>query len=242
MVSINIGNGWSQNTNSFIAPYDGVYYFSYSFGVPTSQELSSSLNVTSLIGTRTVCRADVTHNNGLDLASRGCLLFLAQGDVVQWQQFNGSMDSSYEEVSFRGFYYSPAQGGKSFVAWSAHSDVSLMDITGDLHFTQIFVNLGQAWSFADNVTVNIPVKGTYYIEMVGHTYIGIIDMRLMLNGSSVVSRLLFLYRNALYVTRSRSILVNLNLGDKLTVQCNACYVNGNAESAVSFQGLLLFSN
>ena len=45
--SVNEGNAWNSASSSFIAPYDGIYYFSLSLGVPTYQPIYADILVTT---------------------------------------------------------------------------------------------------------------------------------------------------------------------------------------------------
>ena len=234
VVSINIGNGWSPSANAFIAPVTGIYYFSFSIGIAPRMTVTGKINIGSDFCEGKVFDSELTN---LDLASRGCLLEVTAGNSVTVIT-NEDGDSSYNETSFKGFFYSPTLGNSA--AWSVHNND---EVNGDgtVEFPTVFVNIGITWSPSAN-SVTISTAGTYYVEMVGQTgFAGTIDMRLTLNKKTVISRLANVLKSN-YVTRSRSVLVYLNAGAVLTVQCNNCFMDLNFYCGISFQGILLFAS
>ena len=101
---------------------------------------------------------DESHN-GLEFASRGCLVQLKNGDTIQFYQDNYMQeenynynDVSYQETAFRGFLYSPSH--QISIAWSVHIDGSV-SVAGDrLVFSELLVNVGNCWR-ADNNQVKL---------------------------------------------------------------------------------------
>ena len=234
----NIGNAWSNASQTFTAPVSGIYYFSYSFGVPATTKV---WNYPSLSGSYycDVEMYDVIHA-GLDIISRGCLMNLTAGHTVGIAYKYSAGDSSYSESSFRGFLYSPAHGVK--VAWSVHNSGYVSGNGSAMSFPVTLVNLPTTvWRSSSN-TVTIPVNGTYYVELVGKTA-GTpsdgIDMRLTLNNSTVLSRLYF---NSLYnyISRSQPIIVYLQANSVLTVAYYAVDLAGSNYNGLSFQGFLIY--
>ena len=69
----------------------------------------------------------------------------------------------------------------------------------------------------------------------------LIDMHLLVNGTSTLSVLRFT-SNVKYVTRSRSAIVTLEKGDRLSVMSfySDNIMSGANHQGVSFQGLLLY--
>jgi hypothetical protein len=114
--------------------------------------------------------------------------------------------------------------------------------SGAIAFTNIYFNVGSTapWQ-AGTSRVVIPTQGTYYVEIVGQTYPGPMDMRLTLNGA-VISRILFSYSSVNYVTRSRSIITYLRANDQLQVVCSYSYLTGDSRGGISFMGALLYQN
>ena len=234
VVSINIGNGWSPSANVFIAPVTGIYYFSFSFGIAPRKMVAGYINYGS-----TACESEVFDSEltNLDLASRGCLLEVTAGMSVAANTSQVG-DSSYNETSFKGFFYSPILGNSA--AWSVHN-TGVVKSYVQVEFPVVFVNIGITWSPSAN-SVTISTAGTYYVEMVGQTSAsGTIDMQLVRNKIAVIARLANTLKSN-NVTRSRSVLIYLNAGDKLTVQCSNCLMSGDNKSGISFQGILLLAS
>jgi hypothetical protein len=229
-IVLNIGNGWSVAGQFFMAPVTGTYYFSYSSGS------TGYVWLTIIVGSTQYCDNEIYtyHGNGLDVASRGCLLALTAGSTAKMYVYTSALNGM---STFRGFLYSPAQGDP--VAWSVHASGSFNIASGPVPFDTVVVNSGLVWQAA-SYTVSIPITGTYYIELVGQQNYGNIDMRLTQNGATVLSRLWTAYGNR-WVTRSRSILAVLSAGDTLVVNCVNCALTGDGHGGLSFQGILLFS-
>ena len=233
-VVINVGGGWVASSNQFIAPVAGIYYFSYSAAAAPSTSVWMQL----VINWATyVCDNEVYNSNrqGLDFSSRGCLVNLGQYSTVVIKVY-ASGYSSYGQATFRGFLYSPVQGTQ--VAWSVHIDSSYFG-TGTVTFSKVLVNVGSAWQ-TSTYSVNIPTTGLYYMEIAGQTNSGPIDMSIILNSSTTLSRVWFALTSTNYITRSRSVLAYLKSGDKLNVYCQSCGLTGEGASGISFQGLLLY--
>ena len=232
---INIGNGWVSSSNNFLVPVSGVYYFSYSFGVPSATSIWMNL----LAGAANYyCDSIIweTTRNGLDTVSRGCLLSLTSGTTVKAVLLTGSADSSYAQATFRGFLYSPIQGVR--VSWSVHYDASFSG-SGIFPYNVIYVNVGNAWS-TSNFRVTTPTAGIYYMEMVAQTYPGPIDLRLTLNYITLLSRLYVGWNNFNWITRSRSVIAYLQVGDVVFVNAISVAITGDNRQGMSFQGILLY--
>ena len=233
-VVINFGNGWDAGSNQFIAPVAGIYYFSFSAAAAPSSSVWMQLLIDWYIG---VCDNEVydSSHQGLDLSSRGCLINLDQYSAVTIYVYSSGY-SSYGQATFRGFFYSPVQGIQ--VAWSVHYDYGISG-TGVLPLDNVFVDAGSAWQ-ADTYSVIIPTTGLYYMEIVAQTMYGQIDMSIILNGSTTLTRLWFALTSTSYITRSRSVMAYLKSGDTLYVYCQSCSLTGDGASGISFQGLLLY--
>ncbi len=75
-IAFNVGGGWSKGSNSFVVPVSGIYYFSYSIGVPAY----TSADWVIIADSTNYCDSALGDNHeGLDIISRGCLLRLTAG-------------------------------------------------------------------------------------------------------------------------------------------------------------------
>ena len=253
---INEGNGWStitdiyqsipRNLPIFIAPYDGIYYFSYNLKVYSSRLRSIDLLVNPMTSKAMyLCRGSVfgyRDIGGLDLISRGCLLALTKGDTVGISSNDfliSDMDSL--SLSFKGFLYSPSIPRSSYVAWSVHNNDSITLYGSNLLFPQVLVNVGSAWSTINNI-VTVTVAGVYYLEIVGtRDRYGFFFINLKINDGFFLASTVFKYEEKeFYVTRSHSILIKLDVGMQLNVYCVQCRMYG-FRYGISFHGMLLYT-
>ena len=234
----NYGNAWDNATQSFIAPLTGIYYFSISIGVPAN---TKEWNAFTLSAYTLACSLEhySTYNNDLDLISRGCLLQLTSGQSLGITWENKPVDTSYSETSFRGFLYSPTSGLQ--VAWSVHSGSSVTGSGIAMSFPVVRVNVpSSVWQVSSN-NVLIPASGIYYVEMVGQTNTGQIDMRLTLNNSVTLARLYF-GSSYNYITRSLPVIQHLQVNSVLSVAYYSVSLLGDAGQgeALSFQGFVVY--
>ena len=167
------------------------------------------------------------------MVSRSCLVNLVQGDFVI---IYINSYSPYNLTSFRGFLYAPTQATP--VAWAVSHNQDQYAINGIIPYNVGLVNTG-AYS-TNTYSVTVPSTGTYYMQMTVLVLSGPLDMRLVLNGVTVISRLLLTLTNHYYIMRSRSLLAHLQEGDILTVYCIDCIIQASPYDTVSFQGLLLY--
>ena len=165
-VVLNEGEGWNAVQYKFVAPYSGVYVFSYS----TSCEVGWATEFNLVIDGRVLYNAEVsdTLHGGVDTASRTVPVSLKKGQKV-WITSNGLQSSSdiYQMSSFKGFLYSPIHGIN--VVWSVHTLTQLFVASGggssDMGFEIVAVNVGNVWQSSKNQSI-IPVTGTYYVELI----------------------------------------------------------------------------
>ena len=180
--------------------------------------------------------------NDNEISSRSCLIELNVGDFVFLTAGSANYayaSSSYGETSFRGFLYSPKQ--VSPVAWSVSSSANDLKVNGSIQFSDVYVNTG-VWS-SSLYCVTIPKTGTYYMEIGSQNFYatsaGNTDMRIKANGNTVILRLLISLPYCGVITRSRSVIAHLNVGDVLNVQCISCVITGYNAGGIYFNGILL---
>ena len=113
-VIANVGGGWSSSRSTFVAPFGGYYFFSYSIGlfktvykppVVALRIITKSINVCLLAGGLNL------PSSGVDTASRSCMIRLNKFDeVITTMIAPSSIISSAQAplTSFSGFFYSPA--------------------------------------------------------------------------------------------------------------------------------------
>ena len=110
MVLLNEGNAWNITGDKFMAPYDGIYLFSFSGGIRYQQGAVLYL----ARNTATLMRAPGAYGDifqsGVDMVSKTCLLNLNATDLIHLNLIQRSFlysDSTYRPITFSGFYYNP---------------------------------------------------------------------------------------------------------------------------------------
>ena len=114
-VIYNIGQAWDIRSNHFNAPFEGIYYFSFSGGIlpDTSLRLDLKRNGENL------CAAaggmgKINVKNGFDLVSKSCFVKLNKDDKIQLYDRVDLIysDPINQQISLAGFYFSPISDQK----------------------------------------------------------------------------------------------------------------------------------
>ena len=247
--NINIGNGWSQKTNSFVAATTGLYYFSASVGVRYHGKAHFSINKKTSVHEYCAFQVSNAAEQGVDIASRGCLLKINARDSISFVISNSESNNiiyAFGITSFRGFFYNVIH--KNSLPWSLHinGDVNVK-VNEKLNFDVIHEDSHRLWDAASR-ELFISVSGKYFLEIVGTTsdesLTGSIDMCVIVNRSGTEDKLLCLRFTSKFagITRSRSAIVSLMEDDKLAVisLIGGRVMSGANGQAISFQGLLLY--
>ena len=110
VVLTNIGLAWNHNINTFIAPLNGLYFFSLSAGMNGNQVFGLQFNVNGIVLQQTQAGSASLFAQGNDLYSVSKLLALNASDYFTTSFFDGDIysNSTDLQISLAGFYYSPA--------------------------------------------------------------------------------------------------------------------------------------
>ena len=110
VVLTNIGSAWNHNINTFIAPLNGLYFFSLSTGMNGNQVFGLQFNVNGIVLQQTQAGSASLFAHGNDLYSVSKLLALNASDYFTTSFFDGDIysNSTDLQISLAGFYYSPA--------------------------------------------------------------------------------------------------------------------------------------
>ena len=242
-VLINEGGAWSTSDSTFVVPIAGMYYFSVSFGFT---QYSWGFFAVQRANTADFecCELNYIDSGGSgphsDLISRGTFLSLQVADVVR---IRNNLVPAFSDIisgplSFRGFFYSPYHGQQ--VAWSLHVDDRLSG-TGTVQFSVIYINVPSVWNGATS-SINIPLSGTYYTEFLAEIDSDAgakMDLRLMRNKNITLAQTVY-GRLSTFITRGRSVVVQLNVNDALTVTYVNSNIGGGTKQGLSSLGFLLY--
>jgi hypothetical protein len=163
-VLINVGNAWSAVNNTFTAPYNSSYFFSFATGAPTGPfAVIISLRLNGMeVGVAFI--SDNVHNNFIMMRSAAMLQLSANAVVTFKTGAGGNCGSTDGLINAQGFLYSPIGGAAAAVAWGLRSPAAFVGPVTAVPFGIINVNLQGVWNAATN-TVTIPVAGTYFIDL-----------------------------------------------------------------------------
>ena len=242
-ILVNEGNSYKASDEMFVAPLNGIYFFT----VTTSSFLYLVVNKLHIM--LTICLCDNVHGSDDIVTSRGSIMLtLNANDIVQVVPHNKLQQivTNHDGVTnFYGFLYSPVL--KNQVAWSVARTSSVVGPSDNVAFDIINVNEPNCWIAALHYVV-IPHSGMYYVDICAYLcgvfhYCqgdGNAAMQVLRNGKPIM---LIGLINATFVncvSRSRSIIINLNMGDKLRVTIptkGCCY--SDKSRMITFNGFLL---
>jgi hypothetical protein len=166
-VLINVGNAWSTVNNTFRAPYDGNYFFSFAISAPAATNTQLTIDV-MLSGTAgpvsTAYVRDNIHNNYIMARGATTLQLSANAVVTYKSNAAGNYGSTDGLVNAQGFLYSPLGGAAAAVAWGVAYPTATLGPVTVVPFGTVNVNLQGVWNTTTN-TVTIPVAGTYFIDL-----------------------------------------------------------------------------
>ena len=244
-VILNIGNGWDTVKRRFVAPVSGIYYFSGSVGLSVGT-VETRLTIGPCETFANYNWLERYVNDGRNIVTGSCLLNLNSSDVVIGTvEINSSIDATiFDDFTFRGFLYSPTGGGR--ISWYLSSyEIPFINGSGLLKSATYSYFDSVYWSELKN-KINIGVSGNYFVDLSASSTsaenlrVGLraIDMRLLLNNSTVTLRLYFARYNC-NIMRNRAAIVRFQEGDELSID-----LQGNIFSHLSFNfiGFLLYPN
>ena len=250
-VMVNEGNHYNSSNGIFVAPDNGVYFFS----LTTTTLLCIVVNKVNVM--MCVCLCDNFHNLTDIVSSRGTVMLTldAKDSVHVESKYNQAPIASNQDglTNFHGFLYSPISENQ--VAWSVSQTTSICGVgsTNYVSYKVVNTNKFNCWIAALRKVI-IPRTGIYYIDICSCLYVVSAyeyfsaELQVVLNGSPIISIRL---ENATYakgenyrhddcVTRSRAVIINLTEEDELQVRIpSGCSYSDQQRKSV-FNGFLLY--
>ena len=236
-IIVNIGSAWDLTTDRFTAPQAGVYVFSLSFGITSSQYGAVYVVINGMTDYQRL-GIYASNHNGTDQTSMTFALALLSNDTVQLRCQNKIYTDDYSMVTFAGFLYEPLNGYK--VIWSVYTSVYLNAQYSPLPFDKILLNVGNGWNKTTNKFV-APYAGIYQLHLVSTSQqYNSVDFRLMWNDVTYASILSATKKYNMIVSRSRSVMIEASVGDTFYIATSASnYVVGTSNKDTLFTGYLL---
>ena len=239
---MNVGQAWDACNNQFIVPRAGVYFFSLS-----SASLPNTTHILELrINNITMARSFIYQKYfcGVDTSSHSLLLLLNAGDIAEvYLSSSGPIysDENYQ-TSLTGFLYEPIHG--HIVAWCLTVPFNVYTyIYGptNINFTNILLDNGSNWK-ANLTLLQISTSGTYYLQLSGQSAPSKdykFNLILLLNSQPLMNVLEKATVRTDGNLRSRSLITNLQSGDKLMVTVPSGYGAFNYRNDLMFSGFLI---
>ena len=243
-VLVNEGNGWNSALNQFVAPVSGYYFLAY--GIGSSRGTSSCLRLSvNTVVKLTQCVYEAAIRNGSETSRASTMVSLNAGDIVANYVLAGFTfySNSLSHIYIQGFLYHPSNDVRT--AWSVAC--SLPDFFGPadpLVFNVIYVNEGNTWNASSN-TATVLQAGIFLIDIT--TYLcGMYgnrqeNVQIVLNNNTLIQLKLNTTGWNDCISRSRSFLLQLNVGDSLHIRiptAGSFYVS-NYYLLHAFTGFLL---
>ena len=243
-ILVNEGNRYNLSDGSFIVPLSGIYFFS----MVTTKLFYLKVNGVLKLCT---CVCDNAHNSGDLVSSRGSAMFaLNANDKVQVVAVSGFLPIYTTQdglVNFQGFLYSPISGNQ--VAWSVVRSASVEGPADYVSFDIINTNKPtNCWIIASN-KISVPLTGLYFVDiyayLCGSSFAycagnGDTSIQVLRNGVPIVSIRMAIATFDNCASRSRSIIVALNVSDELRVRVptGGCLYS-DSQQMMAFNGFLM---
>jgi hypothetical protein len=190
-VFLNEGGAFSLENSNFVAPEDGIYYFSFSIGQRNGDAVRVALGVDRSSSRDNEmelwCKAGNTDD--VNIQSRSSIVQLQAGDVAWISTLHPTVfsDDADLQTTLTGFKYSPSQA--TSVAWAVHRLFPWSGGPGvgfdPIEFTDVAVNVGDVYD-PDTDLFHVAVSGYYYMEfnvgVLGGTSGRAVSVRLVRNG------------------------------------------------------------
>ena len=237
---VNTGQ-FNLTSSTFVAPLDGIYYFSVSTGLQPHFIAELMLKVNGIDMSIIFHRS--SFHSGVETISGTTLLDIQAGDMVSVHLTKGQIHSSIEqhEMSFVGFLYSPR-----FVAGVAW----VVSVTIGTHCRSLGCKIFDKVDVIKGVNIDhfgnmdVPVSGIYYIyysafaSVRGPTY-----MTLKLNGKELILLSLGSWQIDLngVIATSGSFIYPFKSGNILSVNTLwfPMIIMGDTKRSTSFMGFLI---
>ena len=113
-ILVNDQSHYDTSSNKFTAPSSGVYFFTFSVGVPAPADESS---VEFILYLNNAPFTTIIHEpTGIDVIGRSIMIYLDESDTVHVvnKGYSVAYSSQLLETSFAGFKYEPAHGNKVY--------------------------------------------------------------------------------------------------------------------------------
>ena len=243
IVNVDSYNGWNKSSNAYVVQVPGVYVISYSFAASANQNSFVELYITqSFIAGLFISG---TTRNGIEMLSRTLLVSVIEGDQIRAvlnSNFSGIYSDIRYQTSMKGFLYKPYRSVP--ISWCVVWDDVSTIIAGPIDpvaFNIVFVNQGSGWDEALN-RFTTPLSGVYYIQLTaGIASENPTKMELLVNGFPVINVYRQFTSHSDRDTRSKAVIIRLQLGDELRVRLpSGYYLQTNKFRYTGFVGFRLY--
>jgi hypothetical protein len=148
-VLVNAGNAWNTTASKFQAPYTGNYFCSFAAAAPGSEYGGIDLYVNRAWKMKAYVyenAATYGHHNGIITVRGAAMMSMSTNDVLWFQSFQSVYNTTEGLTNAQGFYYSPAGGNATAVAWSVSRSTAFSGPISVLAHDTVFVNMKKVWN------------------------------------------------------------------------------------------------
>ena len=239
-VLVNEGMSYNIANSDFVVPVSGIYFFTVIVAI------HANLMINNKDCKLSVCACSNVRKSGAIRSIRGSvMLTLNATDTVHVaSQYSESYEGGL--TNFHGFLYSPTS--EYSAAWSVSQSILIRGPDNNVNFSIINTNKLDCWKASVNKVI-IPKTGIYYVDICSYFcgtpfyYCpgdGNGEIQVLRNDNPIITIRLNLATFENCVSRSRSVIINLNVNDelKIAVPTKAC-IYADAKRQNSFNGFML---
>ena len=228
-VIVNEGFGWNRQLNTFTPPKSGIYFLSFSIGLPSQPVFTTvglKLNSYAIMEADIDFTASATASNASypDVVSWSLVYKLSLTHRATIMLYNGEVysDPYSLQTSFRGFYYATQFAPSSY--WFLLGNSMYLDVCQPQPIGFVTVVKSNIQLLELGAVVQVQISGIYMIMINSNTLVGAdygLRLQVNLNGNTI---LLAIRQDATKdgdvvggIGRSGNIVTSLRSGDQLSV-------------------------
>ena len=229
LVLVNSGKCWNALTRTFTAPFDGIYYFSFStitrmthikVVLKYGNILTNYTRQEWILRNHNILMTDQLHTSLLRSddfvpitrsVSGSAILQIAKG--VSAFIFKETYD--FTQASFRGFLYAPPNS--KFVAWCSQMTRDMKFGEESIYFDTVSVDIGGVFKYIDKSVAEVPKGGIYYVNF-NAICVAPYGIGLFVNNIKRLEIISYDKDDGVFMEYERSALLKLAAGDEMSLR------------------------
>ena len=216
-VTINDGDAFNLQTHKFVTPYNGFYWIHFSVSIPA--DTWANVHLLGYFKPLDIIRQHTNFTGKSMTTSRDGILLL-QSATALWLSSDYALYSDpFLQTSFSGFSLTSTMN--PLTVFSVARSTSLLSRTNDkINYDIVNIDTTNAWDSVNNEYI-VPLNGTFIISLSTGAYpkeLHIVGIHV--NNVHLASNIFFDTSHIGIDIISRTIITNLNVGDRLYTQCH----------------------